>query len=243
MRLFSPKETKKVELKDQVRESIYLAKKLREQDAEWNERKKTLDPEKQRLEKDFLSFSHNLQQKRSDLLRDIAVLEERREQALEPLNAKWYELTLKEADLESRALLLAGREHQLSEDRSDLIDQLSFFEDKKNQLAERERGVIADEQTIALQRTLLTASTDDLNKKWQAYHLRERDLITQAADLETQRLANVADREALKAGEDILINDRQDLATYKRQLDDRQATLERSWNELRTKQTHGQSTS
>lgn len=236
MKLFSPKEVKKADLKDGVRESIYLNKRLKAEQDEWNNRKLTLDPEKQRLEREFLSFSKNIQDKRSSLLKEVSDLESRKEKALESLDTKWYDLEVRGVELEQQAQVVQAKEREVRAAKEELVEQLMLTDDKLFDVKNRELALISKETALKQQQDFQAESQNALNAKWQEFWISSGQVQT---DLLEQNKQLTAKTESIKAREDLLVQEREELDTLRRQLNDRQQTLERAWNELRTKQ-HGQ---
>lgn len=175
MRLFSVKEINQHKNSDgKLQEIRALDELIKEKYVVWDELKQQLDPEKERLQKEFLSFNNNLQIKKSELIKQVSDLEDRREEALKPLNKKWAELELREAELSDYELQINVREINVGKDMELLMEKVSFVADKTNELDEREQRIKRQEDIAFSQQQSINAQLKELNQKWADLHLKTK---------------------------------------------------------------------
>ena len=175
MKLFSVKEINQHKNSDsKLQEIRALDELIKEKYVVWDELKQQLDPEKERLQKEFLSFNNNLQIKKSELIKQVSDLEDRREEALKPLNKKWAELELREAELSDYELQINVREINVGKDMELLMEKVSFVADKTNELDEREQRIKRQEDIVFSQQQSINAQIKELNQKWADLHLKTK---------------------------------------------------------------------
>jgi hypothetical protein len=201
MRLLSVKEiSKKDPTDDKIREIKYLDKLIKNSRETWNKQK--LDPEKERIEREFISFNENIQTKKNSLLKEVADLEDRKERALEPLDQKAYELSLRENDLKELEDTLEKKEIEVEKDRGFLIEKSLLIEDKLAEMAEREEKISKNENILVLQQSTVKTQLEELNKKWLDYHFKEKGLVERENLLPTLIQLESRKLEALKPLDD-----------------------------------------
>jgi DNA repair exonuclease SbcCD ATPase subunit len=233
MRLFSPKEIKKVVVNDEVRRSVTLKKLIKDNQEDLATLQARLDPKKRKLQEDFQLFFNQITNQKSALLKEVTDLEERQEKALIPLDAKWLELEERDISITSREESVSKREATVQSTQSQLEERIDFLVEKTDELAEQELDLRKQQQTAKEQASLLEGSTRDLNAKWEQFHLQANSKKLELLDHEKR---NFDKEQALDVIKESLDKRENDLNDYKRQLDDRAATLERGFVELRTKQ-------
>ena len=229
MKLFSPKEVKDNIVSTKVRENLLLDKLLAKKHETLDETKRRIDPERERLEKEFVDFNLQIQEKKSLLSQEVLVLEQRRSIALKPLDDLELKLETKSIKLEELETELRTQLAKVSVERSQLAENLITLKDKSAELADREIQLIRQENGAKEEALQLKLSADDLNLKWLEFHKvskeKELELSEQLTkntsdakandvlrkELENETLKIADDRRAIKDGYDSLAKARQEI--------------------------------
>lgn len=137
--------------------------------------------EKKRIDNEDLTlarYESETAAKKSVLLREIKVLEERKSQALEPIHAQEKEAQ----DLLSKAKKTNAIADQRREDAAGLCDA---YEEKLDSLVDRESAAVETDRKqnkreagIQAAESEITRSTKELGEKWTAFHKAVHDQNT-----------------------------------------------------------------
>lgn len=180
-------------------------------------------------------FLENTERK-NQLLREVELLEKRREQALIPPFIKAEDIHSTEEALWARKLELDARESSTEGQCRLLMKKLDEVSEKETDLASREKRVKAMELGAEDQKNSVALSAKKLNKRIEEF---ERDKENREAELAFQD-SELDARENLYNERDLMLKKREEeIETAKRLLADQRHLLDRGFEELRRlKDTH-----
>lgn len=222
MKLLSKSEIDKAKAKDrqaEIAEGLKLAKRvdsLREVAAE---EETALKKFREETLKAFADDSLKAAKKRDDLLEEVRILEQKRKDALVPLDAEWEEVKTKRKELDNKADVLAEWEEELKSKEKSLMNTAREIQDSElriKTLLERASTqeneayrklvdaniMLASAQKEEQRVLLFSKETEEKNKQiaeWlqkrgHAVFLKEEELRTYEIDL-AKRLSKIVDRE------------------------------------------------
>lgn len=183
MKLFTPKEVSTIKNETEIRQAHHLTLILAQKQHTLEQIREKLEPERQRLERDFLSFTTNIQTKKSNLLKEVTDLEARKEDALKSLNQEWYDLSAKQVEIADLEVSLKQDKAEVIKEREQLTEGLMQVSDTKQLLDEWEEKIARHEQGIRQQLQALAESTKDLNTKWTDYRIAVASILKREAVL------------------------------------------------------------
>jgi chromosome segregation ATPase len=236
MRLFSAKEItkKKTQAESElIDRKIRLAQQVQAETEKLSKIKSYRDPQKEKLAREFEAFASQITERRTTLLKEIEALEARKEKALEPLDRLELELQEREQSVSTAERLIAEQYAKVEEAQEKINTANSFIREKAEELAQREYEIHQQEETLKKQKASITASRNKLEAGQRTFI--EESSAKKLAILEQEK-RNFEREQELEIIKKTLDTREKDLNNYKRQLDDQRATLDRAWNELRSKQ-------
>lgn len=234
MRLLGIKETTKKpdSLTDEVRRSLKLKKLIEENKVDYATLQASLDPRKQKIQKEFDEFVVQINSRKSALISEVTALELRKEKAMEPLDDKWLELQEKEVQLSAREEVVKKQLVGIEADKLQIKEQTLSLNGKEQELIHRDAILMEQEKASDIKAEAIKDQVLQFNKEKAEFNLQATAKEIELMDKEN----SVTDREkALKITKDSQDKREEDLNNYKKQLDDRQGTLERGFAELRSK--------
>lgn len=217
MRLLSPQELideKQRQFDTQIRKGILLQKEIDKRERSLRISQQDYTPEKQILQKDFDQFVQKITEKKSELLRELASLETRKEIALEPLDNIRQEIAEKESEL-------AKTKRQAEAEKS-IIAQ------KTEELLKTQK------EADAVKKSLFewSSNLDTLNKDLRQ---REIEIRKQEADvsLRSKTFEETQERECKEmAGKERMVMEREQVAQAKIE------EVKNQWTELQKERQH-----
>lgn len=235
MNLLDPNEIKE-EKKANADQSQKLIHALSEEEARINKElnlvRESARLEKEKIEAETSTFIESQKTRKEDLIKEVAGLEQRRVEALKPIEQvkTEAETTLETAKKAlSRALQREKDADALHEENLDLADDLK---DKKEELHDREQRVEKKENINIVEERRLKDSANTLANKWVAFHeaVNTSNVNFENKEKRIQATEKVLDiRKAELDKRDVLQTE------HRRQIRDKYQTLARAIEESKKK--------
>lgn len=235
MKLFSPKEVEKLKNNSsaqQLEDIRQLNELFLKSSQDYETNKIRLENEKLHLEEDFIIFVEEKTASKNLLINEVNNLEERKKIASEPLTQKEYEIGVQKQSLDERERQVLIKEEELVIGMEQLRDRLDLLDDKISDLKEREESLKKQEDVSKLQKEFLKESTNELNAKWEKFN---ETIAKITKEHQTKDFEIKTQKESIEIIKESLEKDKEDLRIHKIKLDDREQTLQASWQELRSK--------
>lgn len=196
---------------------------------EYNKLVTDLLAKQNQMELDFARFSENLSRKRDSLLQEVAVLEERKREALKPFKELQETLLTKEREL-------IAKEQEVMFKEAIVASGASLVAEEKAQLALEKEKVKNSQKTLKNREVKLKAEQENLESS-QAKLSRQQEQFEKKQRNELKKLANKIEEERVLLSknkkERLLLDERiAYLKNKEREIEDRYFTLQRSEREL-----------
>lgn len=191
---------------------------------------RTVEKEEQQRKLDReISDEGTLGVRKSVLLAEVEMLEDRKRAAQQPVDDRAKELAERERDLQQQKTILESKVLQVQEEKEELRDYAERVKDKEHLIDERIAGLDHRELRIAGAEEQVRKSTVELSDKWVSYHTtvsKANELIhKREAQVEAGIKANAVRQAQLDLRE-------QQLEARNRQITDRYQTLISAEKEL-----------
>ena len=187
-----------------------------------------VETEKIKTETD--AFIREQKERAETMVKEVASLESRREEALKPINdirieAETYLIEAKQALGEAKAL-----EEQAKANKDEIIELAEDLKDRESEILDRERKLTNREQRIAEEEKQTRLGTISLSDKWVEFH----EKVNEANSELEKRESRILDREKVLDIRDTKQHERETLQDqHDRVIKDRYETLERSVDEVK----------
>lgn len=231
MKLLAPKETTRAKQSDEVRRKLKLDKLVKANQATYEEVKAKTDPKVKQLLKEFDEFTFGIQVKKAALLKQVKDLEDRKAAALEPLDAKWLELEEREVELDQKEEVLIEKQGSLDKLTVSTNQKAELLEEKLDEVADREYKVFHKETELAQREAKIRVGERELAESKDKF---KEQVAEKNLELLEHDKKNFDQERLLEVRSETLDQREKDLDIYKLKLDDRAATLEAGFAELRS---------
>ncbi len=168
MKLFEPKELKKIKDKEQTelaRKGIKIASLVDKENKRLILVKKECKEDIEKIQKDFNAFVIKTNSKKKTLENEVIKLEKRKDTALEPLEDKYVELQKEEIRINKQQTELDDRKKQLEEEdnRSSLRDKVLIT--KEVDISKREEDISKLNRELLIEQKDTKAKTKDFEEE------------------------------------------------------------------------------
>lgn len=165
----------------------------------------------------------------ADLAQQVKGLEDRREEAMKPIQDVRDEAASRNAKASERESIIIAREAKLKEAESSHSDILARLHDKKQELNEREEDVAIRERGALEEGQRLSKSGQELSAKWAEFYeklsvanalIRSREIATEVGRAANEARSSELDKKAREQSsvEKRLIDGYQTLESAKREI-------------------------
>jgi chromosome segregation ATPase len=172
------------------------------------------------------------QEKVTHVTHEVTILEERRNQALIPLEERGKELETKDRNLRERSVVLDLRETDLNESAQSLADRLDEVSEREQKAFESAQSLLIQREDIESRRNDLKANTDTFTRAFTkaSGELTERELVVRREEIALKNRAVT-----LKEREDKVADKEAGFDNRERAIQDKRETLNRAIAEIKQK--------